>query len=103
MALHIHELAEVIASGQQDTLSSRYEIRVPLTFVSDPPDINERAIALLLRNSESLRKLWTSLDVTREEMKKSWRDWIRSSGGWLEKIYGPSSTRVYHENLFEAL
>ena len=35
MALSIHELATAIASGRQDTLiSSKYDLNVPLTFVS---------------------------------------------------------------------
>ena len=104
MALHIHELAAAITPGQQDTLiSSKYDRKVPLTFVAELPDINQRAIALLLRNSESLMELWTSLNVTREQMEHSWRDWIRLSGRWLAEIYGPSCTRVYHEHLFEVL
>ena len=104
MALHIHELAVVIASDQQDTLiSSRYCLKVPLNFVSEIADINERAIALLLRNPESLMELWTSLNVTRQQMKDLWRYWIRSSGRWLGKIYGPPYTRVHHERLFEVL
>ena len=64
MALNIHELATVIASGQQDTLNtnSNPHFHIPLTFVSEEYYINERAIALLLRNPESLmEQLWTQL------------------------------------------
>ena len=109
MALHIHELATEIASGNQNGLNasfnsmSPFAFNVPLTFVSEGQDINERAIILLLRNPTSLIELWTNLNVTREQMEHSWRDWIRLSGRWLAAIYGPSYTRVYHEHFFELL
>ena len=110
MALHIHELARIIDSGEQNRLNassnstSAFPFKVPLTFVSEEYYINQRAIDLLLRNPESLMKLWTSLNVTREQMEYSWRSWIRLSEPWLRRSYGLSfDTRVSHEHLFEAL
>ena len=106
MALHIHELAAEIASGKQNRLTSesRFHFNVPLTFVSEGQDINKRAALLLLRNPEALTKLWTSLNVTREQMQHTWRDWIRLSELWLREVYGPSFyTRVFHQNLFEGV
>ena len=80
MALNIHELATVIASGPQDRLntSSEYYFAVPLTFLSEDYSINQRATSLL-RNQEGLTKLWTSVDVIREKMESSWGNWIRLS------------------------
>ena len=94
MALSIHELATdgLIALGKQDALmntSSKYYFKVPLTFVSEGFNINERAIALLLRNPESLTEIWTSLNVTREQMEYSWRNWIGLSELWLLKCLWP--------------
>ena len=110
MALNIHELASIIASGQQDRLNasfnptSPFNFTVPLVFVSEGYDINEGAIALLLRNPESLMELWTSLNVTREQMEYSWGNWISLYKDWLFNVYGFSfDTRVSHQNLFEAL
>ena len=106
MALSIHELATEIALGKQDALntSSKYYFKVPLTFVSEGFNINERAIALLLRNPKSLMEIWTSLNVTREQMENSWRSWIGLSELWLLGVYGPSfDTRVSHQYLFEVL
>ena len=105
MALSIHELATAIASGRQDTLiSSKYDLNVPLTFVSAGYDINQRAISLLLRNSESLMELRTSLNVTREQMEHSWGDWIRLYEHWLLQVYESSfNIRVSHQRLFEVL
>lgn len=110
MALNIHELAVIIASGRQDTLNagsnptSPFSFKVPLVFVSEGYDINEGATALLLRNQESLTELWTSLDVTRQQMEHSWRNWVSLYKDWLFNVYGFSfDTRVYHENLSKIL
>ena len=77
MALDIHELASTIASDQQDRRKN-----VPLTFLSEDSSIIQRAITLL-RNQEELTKLWTYLNVTREQMESSWGNWIRAYEDWL--------------------
>lgn len=105
MALNIHELASVIASGQQATLNTNHlkEFCVPLTFISEERDINQRAISMLQSNPEALTELWTSLDVTRAEMEDSWKNWIYKCGIWLRNIYGFGSyTEVYHTHFFES-
>ena len=97
IALDIHELASTIALGQQGMFKN-----VPLNFISESRDINQCAMSLLLRNPEALMKLWTNLNVTREQMENSLRDWIRSSEDWLLEVYRFSiDTRVYQENLFK--
>ena len=106
MALHIHELATIIASGNHESLSSDSNpfFDIPLTFVSEGREINQRAISLLLRKPESLSMLWRVLDVTREQMAHSWRNWIHLSEIWLRRVYGPSfRTRVTHQHLFELI
>ena len=82
MALSIHELASRIALDQQDIFSTFNN--VPLTFLSEDYSIIQRAITLL-RNQEELTKLWTCLDVTREQMESSWEDWIRA---YEERLWG---------------
>ena len=82
LALSIHELASRIASDQQDIFSTFNN--VPLTFLSEDYSIIQRAITLL-RNQEELTKLWTCLDVTREQMESSWGDWIRA---YEERLWG---------------
>ncbi len=99
MALDIHELASTIASGRQGMFKD-----VPLGFISEGHDINQRAISQLLRDPEALKELWSSLDVTREQMESSQGDWIRVSEGWLREVYKFSAdTRIYHENLSKVL
>ena len=102
MALNIHELATVIASGQQDTLntSSEYYFDIPLTFLSEDQDITQRATSLLRRNPK-LMELWTCLNVTREQIEHSWEDWIRLSENQLFKYdrYDPPFNPVAHLNL----
>ena len=103
MALNIHELASKIASGQQDIFAA-FDFKVPLDFISEGWDINQRAVSLLLRNPEALMELWTSLNVTREQMENSQQDWIRSSEDWLNRVYKFSlDRRVYRQNFLELL
>ena len=100
MALNIHELATVIASGQQDTLntSSEYYFNVPLTFLFEGYDIAQRATSLLRRNPEALMELWTSLNITHEQIEHSWADWIRLSENQLSR-YGLPFKPEAHLNL----
>ena len=101
IALNIHELAVRIAAGQQDTLrtSSEYYFTIPLTFLSEEYDITQRATVLLRRNPEALMKLWTSLNVTHEQMKDSWENWIRLSERELLRMYGTGFNPMSHHNL----
>ena len=104
MALHIHELASVIALGQQEDLNSNYvrNSYVPSTFVREGSAINRHAILLLRQNPEALNLLWSSLGVPRTEMENSWEDWIHQCELWLREVYGIGVEReVYHKHLFE--
>ena len=78
MVLNIHELATVIATGRQDRLNTNSEpyFQIPLTFLSENYDTTRQAISLLHRNPKYLMELWTSLNVTREQMESLWEDWI---------------------------
>ena len=90
MALHIHELASVINSGQLDLLntSSYYPFNIPLTFLPGDKyirakEINDRAVLLLHRNSEAFTKLWNSLEIACKQRKYSWEDWICFYENWF--------------------
>ena len=98
MALNIHELAAIIALGEQDTLESRYRFTVPLTFFYEDYNITERATSRL-RNQEKLTQLWTCLNVTREQMEDSWGDWIRSLGNWFGGRYEGQHNSIGRRNL----
>ena len=78
MALNIHELATVIHAGQGETLhiTSEPYFRIPLTFLYQDYDTTRQAISLLRRNPNSIANLWTSLDVTREQVENLWKNWI---------------------------
>jgi hypothetical protein len=106
MALSIHELASIIASGQQDILKpgSIFYFNVPLTFVSEEQDVNQSAVLLLRRSPEALKNLWTSLNVTEEQMESSWADWTRLYEHWLLNVHKFSfNARVSYQNLFKDL
>ncbi len=106
MALNVHELAVIIASGQQEKLSKSYgvsypfEFDVPLTFMTENQDVFQRAQTFLLRNSEAFTELWTILNVTHEQMQNSWKKWIYLFESWLGNVYKNTSMwDVYHYNI----
>ncbi len=76
VALHIHELAAIIASGKQEMLSTNahWFPNVPLVFIYEGEDISMRAISML-RDQTEIEELWTSLNVTRGQMETSWESW----------------------------
>lgn len=103
MALHIHELASVIALEQQEDLRANFvrNSYVPSTFVREGSVINRHAILLLRQNPDALSELWSSLGVTRAQMENSWEDWIYQCELWLREVYGIGVVReVYHKHLF---
>ena len=106
MALNIHELASEISTRNSNklyTITDKH-FSAPPTFVSEGQDINERAIALLLRNPQALTKLWTSVEVTREQMEDAWEHWIRLSKDWFWHVPNLSfDGRIYHRHLFDDL
>ena len=108
MALSVHELATIIAKGEQDSLNvlSGFRFKVPLTFASAGESINKRAVRLLLRDPESLEKLWTSVNVTREQMKHAWKSWMHLSRSWFGNMSEFSylvHQGIEHQALFEML
>ena len=116
MALNVHELAAIIASGQQEKLSKSYdasypfEFDVPLTFMTENRDIFQRAQTSLLRNSEAATELWTTLNVTHEQMQNSWKNWIHLSESWLGNVYKNTPmwdvyqyNIVHYKNFFQNL
>ena len=108
MALHIHELASLIASDQQGVLVStfKHNFIVPLIFVSEGQNINDRAILLLLHNPDALETLWTCLNVTREQMESEWRRWMslaKDSLGDSEEFFYAKADGLAHQHLFEVL
>ena len=81
MALNIHELVSRIALGQQDMLEASlspiypFHFTVPPAFLSGDYNITQSAITLL-HDQEELAKLWTCLNVTRDQMEGLWETWI---------------------------
>lgn len=104
LALHIHELASVIAllrEGKSRPSSDRNSnLFVPLTFLSEEREINERAILQLHRNP-AVTNLWSSLDVTRAEMEDSWDNWLRECEKWVRGVYKWDPPEVHHKHFFE--
>ena len=92
MALNIHELATVIHAGREDMLNttSEFYFRIPLTFLYQDYDTTRQAISLLRRNPSSVVGLWTSLNVTREQVENLWKNWIDLSERALIRSMSPN-------------
>ena len=114
MILNVHELAELIDSDRGNELNDSYslnlpfEFDVPLTFMFENQEIYQRAISLLRRNPESLTQLWTGLNVTQEQMKYSWENWVCLFDNWLTNVYRSSTGRAlavsrqtYYQNFLD--
>lgn len=107
IALNMHELAEEVASGNQEKLDNYYRFKVPIDFLSEIYEIKGRAIDILLRNS-TLPELWTCLDVPQEEMKNSWKTWIYQCkhqflSNYPSIYFENSGIHPDHENFFDNL
>ena len=86
MALNIHELATIVASGKFASFAenSNPYFHIPLTFLSEDYNTTQRATSLL-RNQNGLKELWSCLNVTREQVENAWADWVRLSGNELRR------------------
>ena len=111
MALNIHELATIIASGKQVTFSatSNPYFHIPLTFLFEDYDTVQRATSLLRSNPEGLMAVWSSVNVTREQMENSWPNWVRLSENEIIRYQLPSFPQALvnltdiYQHLFEGL
>ena len=104
MALNIHELGSKIASNQQDMLEaslspiSPFQFTVPPAFLSEDYNITQLAITQL-HNQEALAKLWTCLNVTREQMESSWETWMGLTEKELWEMAGAPFYRIDNPSL----
>ena len=111
MALNIHELATIVASGRfaMFTEDSNPYFHIPLTFLSEDYNTTQRASSLLIRNPETLSILWTSVNVTREQMASAWPNWIRLSENEIVRYQLTSFPQALlnlsdvYQHLFEGL
>ena len=91
MALGIHELAEQLALASEHGLEKQYPpggigYNVPLDYLSEDSEIIQQATDLLLRDP-TRDELWSSLDITLEQIRNAKWDWIRECRGWLRQVY----------------
>lgn len=105
MALNIHELASIIASGEESKLDTHH-FNIPLNFLSEKYERKERAVDILLHNS-ALPELWECLDITHEQMRISWKIWIdqckRGFRNAYQGYFRNSGMHPDYENFFDNL
>ena len=107
MALNVLELADTISQGEEDLIRQREKhlsLDIPLCFVSEGPEINDRALSLLTRPTAALETLWSRCKVPRDRMEALWPDWLRHCAQWVSKVYRfAPRQRLPHADLFEML
>ncbi len=111
MALSMHELAAKLAAGKEivSNPSNIFHVHVPFDFLTEKYEIKQRATSLLLHDS-TLPELWTSLGITKDQMRDSWEAWgelhqnislrTNQGHGFLES-FGKSPPQYL--NFFDAL
>ena len=76
-----------------------------LDYLSEDSKIVQEATDLLLRNP-TRDELWTSLDVTLEQIRNAKWNWIQGCRGWLRQVYQGqqfSHVKFLLENFLDAL
>ncbi len=111
MALSMHELAAELAAGREimSNPSNMLHVHVPFDFLTEKYEIKQRATSLLLHDL-ALPEIWTSLGVTKDQMRNSWEAWgelyqsiswrTNQGHGFLES-FGKSPPQYL--NFFDAL
>jgi len=102
MSLSILELALDIQAGHAEALAAGdLTLDVPVSFLHDEAMFN-KAYQRLQRGNP--KKLWETLGVSTDDMKKYWPVWAGASGRWLTSVYGlwaevPTAYRAFFEDL----
>ena len=111
LLLNVHELAETLSREGVDALIqcdlTRHTIipDVPLSFSVEKPEVRQRAVAMLLRNSAGLRVAWDSFSVDEETMRRAWPKWAEVCQRWLASRYRGQAhwVKLPHAELFDHL
>lgn len=93
MLLSLNELVCNVTKNN-NKLSDDLPDYIPLCFVTEAPEITEKAVSLLQSHSEMLQLVWERRGVKTKQILDLWPRWIKASKTWLRKVY--QSPRLGH-------
>lgn len=85
IALNILEFVDTIHSGNEKIIEEEDENvwpYVPPTFITLDREIQRKAYRLLLNDTEQLKDIWHSLNITDQRVKDLWPKWIKIVARW---------------------
>jgi hypothetical protein len=113
MALNVYELATDLAERGPESYekaslnASQIMLWVPLSFVDEAPEIQRRALALLVGKKRSVRALWERRGVSRADIERVWPNWVETCKAVAAYSKGPSYWSRFmnlgHADLFKLL
>lgn len=87
MLLSLNELAGDLAEKDVEEYPTDLSLDIPLCFVTEPPEIVEKAVTMLQSHPELLQAVWEKHGVKTERVLKVWPSWLKASQNWLWKVY----------------
>jgi hypothetical protein len=95
MLLSLNELACDLAEKDiEEYPTDLSPENVPLCFVTEPPEVVEKAITMLQTHPELLQAVWEKQGVKTERILKVWPSWIKASQDWLWNVYQAPGLRL---------
>ena len=85
--LSLNELAGDLAEKDVEEYPTDLSLDIPLCFVTEAPEIVEKAVTMLQSHPELLQAVWEKHGVKTERVLKVWPSWIKASQNWLWKVY----------------
>lgn len=85
--LSLNELVSDVAETQIKELPKDLHFDIPLCFVTEAPEITEKAVTLLQSHPEMLQVVWERKGVKAKQVVDLWGSWIEASKPWLRQVY----------------
>ena len=103
LGLHVQELANLLASGQEAVLDSDGHMAlVPLHSLRIGADQGNRSYRMLVHSPEDVRGIWRTLGVKDTQMATAWDKWLSLTLRTMYHSQGPLWKRHFpHENLLK--
>ncbi len=102
LGLHVQELADLIASGQESVLESDHHMPlVPMQGVRAATEHGDRAYRKLVHSPEEVRAVWRTLGVKDGKMASSWEKWLKLTVLVNYRVTPAAWRQVFpHDHLF---
>ncbi len=108
IALNIFELADMIATDEEERLKERPDLYIPPCFVSLNDRILSRAYSYLTTSPEETAQLWGIYRIPTDKMIELWDRWMQFTEAYAYQLYETplssfrlSKNPLPHINLFK--